>query len=435
MKLKDFNQQIRQDHCKQLQQTYSKKEIQVGIDVSDESKRVAILLLDGSFIEFSVSHRHKEFFILVRRLKDIANRYNSKVVIGIEGHQGYSSPLDRILLEAQFEVLNVNPVKLNRFRQLYGAPYSNDPYDAKLIAAFLKARALLQFGESQPLLPVSNQREIHLRIRLLARHQQDLIKEKLRLTNRLRKKLREYFPELLEGVSKTAAKWLLILLKNCPERSKLKKLEEEEISNFKEPDSYRIGQKKAKRVKELVKEIEFCSPLEEEICILLRSYASKILGLEREIKKIEAKIESLGKQSPMYQAVKAYDGVKTKISSRIVGETVSVLNFRKESSFSAYNGTGCLDDKSGKKDKNKKILLYNRRLNQAMRDFAACSIRKNPESRAYYDKKREEGKTHMHALKCLARQLSKKLYQRLWEVELAWLQVQQPVCRTGREAA
>lgn len=50
-----------------------------------------------------------------------------------------------------------------------------------------------------------------------------------------------------------------------------------------------------------------------------------------------------------------------------------------------------------------------------MIEIAGCTIRYVAESRAYYAKKRAEGKEHNHALRCLARQLIKVIFKMLKE--------------------
>ena len=47
--------------------------------------------------------------------------------------------------------------------------------------------------------------------------------------------------------------------------------------------------------------------------------------------------------------------------------------------------------------------------------MAGCSIRFSPQCKAYYLKKRAEGKSHNHTLRCLARQLIKVIYKMLTE--------------------
>jgi hypothetical protein len=47
--------------------------------------------------------------------------------------------------------------------------------------------------------------------------------------------------------------------------------------------------------------------------------------------------------------------------------------------------------------------------------MAGGSIRLSLQSKAYYLKKRAEGKSHNHALRCLARQMIKVIYKMLTE--------------------
>jgi len=48
-------------------------------------------------------------------------------------------------------------------------------------------------------------------------------------------------------------------------------------------------------------------------------------------------------------------------------------------------------------------------------NMAGCSIRFIPQCKNYYLKKRAEGKSHNHTLRCLARQLIKVIYKILNE--------------------
>ena len=54
-------------------------------------------------------------------------------------------------------------------------------------------------------------------------------------------------------------------------------------------------------------------------------------------------------------------------------------------------------------------------MKQAFLQLALTQLRLNPESRAYYERKRREGKPHWVALIALARQLCKKVYKLMAE--------------------
>jgi len=60
-----------------------------------------------------------------------------EVLVGMEGSGGYASPLDRMLADAGFKVVAINPRALDQFRKLIGQERKDDPYDAYLICKYL----------------------------------------------------------------------------------------------------------------------------------------------------------------------------------------------------------------------------------------------------------------------------------------------------------
>ncbi|RKZ25061.1 hypothetical protein DRQ20_05875 [bacterium] len=157
---------------------------------------------------------------------------------------------------------------------------------------------------------------------------------------------------------------------------------------------------------------------EEKIGIMLRDYALRLLELTKKIKEVDKRIREVGEGSVVYQRLMEEPGISHGIASVIVGESGTILRFDRESSFAAYNGSGVLDDQSGKKKNTKKIILYNRELKRAMRNWAYARMRCHEETKRYYLKKRKEGKTHLQALKCIERILSRKLYKLLRRLEM-----------------
>jgi transposase len=67
----------------------------------------------------------------------------------------------------------------------------------------------------------------------------------------------------------------------------------------------------------------------------------------------------------------------------------------------------------------------NRQLNRALYTIAITQIRADTEGRAYYQRKRAEGKTKREALRCLKRRLSDLIY-RTMKADLADQPSQEP---------
>jgi transposase len=259
---------------------------------------------------------------------------------------------------------------------------------------------------------------VHKKLKSWSRYLNELIKEQTRLRNRLTKRLKEYLPELLTLAKQVNRKWLIILLAYCSSLTELKRSSVARIKGLKGVTGYRIGPKKALQIKTTVQAISGHSLLEEEYAFIIKNYAIELLRLSELIKEVLKNIERLGLDSVYYQVLLAQEGIDVKLAGRMIGEILSITNFHSENAFAAYNGTCCLDHRSGnRKGDTTRNVLCNKRLRTTMRDWAGCRIRCHEASRHYYDKKRAEGKNHNHALKCLSRQLSNLLYRILKQAD------------------
>jgi transposase len=107
-------------------------------------------------------------------------------------------------------------------------------------------------------------------------------------------------------------------------------------------------------------------------------------------------------------------GVGPVIAATVIGGVRNVSRFPDRDHFAAYNGTAPIEVSSGPRKVYRLSRRGNRRLNHAIHMAAITQIR-NPGSagRAYYDRKRAEGKTPKEALRSLKRQISDAIFARL----------------------
>jgi transposase len=107
-------------------------------------------------------------------------------------------------------------------------------------------------------------------------------------------------------------------------------------------------------------------------------------------------------------------GVGPVIAATVIGDVRDISRFGSQDRFAAYNGTAPIEVSSGNRVIHRLSLRGNRRLNHAIHMAAITQIRyQHSDGRAYYDKKRAEGKTPKEALRALKRQISDALYKRL----------------------
>ena len=107
-------------------------------------------------------------------------------------------------------------------------------------------------------------------------------------------------------------------------------------------------------------------------------------------------------------------GVGPLVAGRVLAEAGDVGRFPTKDHFATYNGTAPIDVSSGEQVRHRLSRSGHRRVNHAMHIMAVVQVR-NPKSegRAYYERKRTEGKTSKEALRLLKRRLSDVIYRQL----------------------
>ena len=117
------------------------KRLYGGIDVGSESHHIIILdEEDNVLYNQKVSHKLSEFTKNIKLFKQIEKQEGRKLSFALEGKNGYSAPLDRILLDQGFALYNVDNLKLKRFRQAFAGEWRDDYRDSLMLSKMLKLK-------------------------------------------------------------------------------------------------------------------------------------------------------------------------------------------------------------------------------------------------------------------------------------------------------
>ncbi len=384
-------------------------EFSVGIDVGARTHHVAILDPDGQVKEsFEIAHQQTGFDHLFSRLDHHRKRLGAAPVVGMEGLGGYARPLDRQIQNAGVSLLNLNNLKVNRFRQLFGADAKNDHRDAVMIAQMVRLRTALAGNGERILYSALPVDRVHQHIKRLARRQQRLIEEKVRLLLRMKADLLAVCPSLLDLSQKIDTLWFLRLLVAYPDLARLKRARAQAL--LKIPG---LG----KSFLSCVQVWQTQAVLSDEADVvgpMLASDAARVLELLDQIKAYGDQLAVLCSESPMAQRLSSLPGFGPKCTARLVGEIGTIRRFDSESALAVYLGVACLDHQSGTTLKRAKPARHVNKLAQVAMLTATDRHRHFcPESQTYYQKKRTEGKTHNQALRALARHLTRVIYRML----------------------
>ncbi len=384
-------------------------EFSVGIDVGAHTHHVAILDPEGHLNEaFEIPHQQTGFDHFFSRLDHYRKRLDATPVVGMEGLGGYARPLDRQIQNAGFALLNLNNLKVNRFRQLFGADAKNDHRDALMIAQMVRLRTSLAGNGERVLYAAPPVDPRNQRIKLLARRQQRLIEEKVRLLMRMKADLLAVCPSLLDLTQKIDTLWFLRLLVAYPDLARLVRARSQTLLKITGLGKSFLSRVQAWQTQAVLSdEVDVVGPM-------LASDAARVLELLEQIKTYGDQLDALCTESPMAQRLESIPGFGPKCTARLVGEIGTMGRFNSESALAVYLGVACLDHQSGTSLKRGKPARHVNKIAQVAMLTATDRHRHFcPQSQTYYQKKRTEGKTHNQAVRALARHLTRVIYRML----------------------
>ncbi|MFQ5853810.1 MAG: transposase [Candidatus Binatia bacterium] len=121
----------------------TKATIRVAIDVGSERHWVGVGLSEGQVLEgFSIAHNQEGFEHFFRRVELHRQRLERPVEVAMEGYNGWARPLDQQIQQRGYRLLNVNNLKLARFKEIFPAPAKTDHIDTE------KMLELFQLGDT-----------------------------------------------------------------------------------------------------------------------------------------------------------------------------------------------------------------------------------------------------------------------------------------------
>ena len=104
-------------------------------------------------------------------------------------------------------------------------------------------------------------------------------------------------------------------------------------------------------------------------------------------------------------------GIGPSGAARLLVEVGDITRFPDRDHFASWNGTAPIDASSGDQIRHRLSRAGNRQINRVLHIMATVQLRNPGEGRAYYDRRKAEGKTSMEAMRALKRRLSNIVYK------------------------
>jgi transposase len=237
-----------------------------------------------------------------------------------------------------------------------------------LIDALAVARAALREGLEW--LPVAELAGVELDIRLLVDHRERLVRTRTALNNDLLWHLHDLWPEqTLPGSALLSKKWTTRIARR--------------LARCEQTARVRIARDELHQMRELSRTID---ALEQEIAGLVAQVAPQLL---------------------------AEPGFGPLTAAKLIGEIAGARRFATDAKLARAGGIAPIPVSSGKTNRHRLDRGGNRQINTAIHRIAVTRARCHPETRAYIDRKRAEGKTNREAIRCLKRHLARRVWHLL----------------------
>jgi transposase len=324
----------------------------------------------------------------------------TEVVVGIETDRGLWV---NALAGAGYRLYAINPMAVSRYRDRHRvAGAKSDAADAKLLADLVRTDR----HNHRPIAGDSPQAEA---IKVLARAHQNLIWARNRHTNQLRNALREYYPAALAAFGDLADRDTLAVLSRAPTADAGVRLTVAQIGALlKRGGRKRNLEGRATEIHHTLRSEQLTAPAPVAAAFgaTTRAAVGIIGALNEQIAHLETELGARFEQHPDADIYLSMPGLGDVLGARVLGEFGDDPNrYATAKSRRNYAGTSPITVASGTRRAVLARHIRNRRLYDAIDQWAFCSLSTSPGCRVFYDQQRAKGDLHHQALRALGNRL------------------------------
>jgi transposase len=317
------------------------------------------------------------------------------VVWAVDQPGGGAALLLALLWERNQRVLYVPGLTVDRTRDAYRGESKTDARDAHLIAD--QARMRSDLGELRP-----GEQEIAA-LQLLLGRRRDLITDQSRTITRLREALLSLFPAL-ERALDLNSKGPLILLTHYQTPAQLRRAGHKRVASYLRNRGVKGSNSVAQKALAAAKAQSVTLPAQDVGASIAAELAEDILDLKERIHALDEELGQRFFARPEARILTSLPGMGPILGAEFLVAVGDICTFSSADRLAAYAGLVPAARDSGKRVGNhRRMRGGNKVLKRVFYQSAFASLRSAPESRAFYDRKRAEGKRHTQALIALAR--------------------------------
>ncbi|HXE89249.1 MAG TPA: IS110 family transposase [Hyphomicrobiaceae bacterium] len=374
--------------------------VAVGVDVAKELHWAAIVHTETGKVLASrrVNNDPEAIQTLVEDIR-ATEAEHGPATVAIDVLGGIAGLLQVMLLDAGLRLVHVSGLAVNRARQATrGGEHKSDPRDAKVIADQIRLRG----DELRTVEPAG---ELDAELRLLVGRRRELVVEQTRRINRLRDLLASIHPGL-ERVIDATNKADLALLARYVTPAEIRKAGRRRISDY----LRHVGGLRATSIDALAEQAlasaqrqRVTVPGEAVAADLVRDLATEALTCRTKLTELDKRIAEALDNHPDAALVQSLPGMGATLTAEFLAVAGGTTRFPTGDQLACAAGLAPVLQQSGKVHYLRRATSGDKTLKRIFYQSAFCALQRDPASRAFYDRKRAEGKRHHQALIALAR--------------------------------
>jgi transposase len=323
-------------------------------------------------------------------------RQAKQVTWAIDLADGPAALMITLLLERGQRLLYLPGVAVHRISGAYRGEGKTDAKDAAIIADQARMRGDL--------------RELHMEdaviaeLRILTAHRADLAAERTRTINRLRGQLLGVFPAL-ERALDFANRGPVVLISQFQTPAALAAIGLPGLERWLRERKVRQADKLAAAAINAAGAQRVSVPGQAVAAHVVARLATTVIELDRQLAELDTMIADRFQTHRHAEITTSMVGIGDLLGAEFLTATGGGLSgFVSANHLAGYAGLAPTPRDSGRRTGNlHRPKRYSRQLQRAFYTSALISIQRSPASRAYYDRKRAEGKRHSQAVLALAR--------------------------------
>jgi len=372
----------------------------VGIDVAKRRHTAMILDKRGQVVRraFTFSNDRTGFDQLVAKVKALA----VPVTIGLEATGHYWLPLYDHLTRLDYTVLVLNPLQIAAYRRTGIRRRKTDPHDACWIADFVR------IGGGRP---CHVPQQVIFQVRELARFRSRLIQQVGDCKRKAISVLDRIFPEYETLFSDIFIKTSRRLLQEAVTAQEFADFPLNELHALLSSASRgRFGVTKAQQIITTAARSVGVSFLADAARLQLRCLLNHIEFLEAQVADVDAALDALLQQTEQY--LTTIPGIGPVSAAALLGEIGNVHRFPSLEKLVAYAGIDATVYQTGefqgrRTHMSKRGSPY---LRHALWLAATMARQHDPELKAYFERRRAEGKAYGTVMGAICRKLLARVY-------------------------